>query len=148
DGKTDVCGRAGNGIVCELSDGVELTSLPTWTTYFSDGGGFEANESYWGTIHFPDLKGDGKADVCARAAPGVFCGLSNGTSFDTVTKWDSYYADSGVWDEDPKYWSTIQFPDINGDGKADICGRAPNGVVCELSDGTKFTNLLTWTTTF
>ena len=41
-----------------------------------------------------------------------------------VKPWDDYYTDAGPWDDDIKYWSTIQYADINGDKKTDVCGRA------------------------
>jgi hypothetical protein len=47
------------------------------------------------------------------------------------------WSDANSWG-DPKYDSTIEFGDIDGDGKADVCGRANDAVYCELSNGTAF----------
>src|SRR5262249_36558595 len=39
----------------------------------------------------------------------------------------------GIWDRGPEYWSTIRLADIDGDGKADLCGRGPTGIVCGIN---------------
>lgn len=144
DKKADICGRAQNGIVCEISSGTGFSGPQVWTNFFDDGGGWNLKPDMWTTIRFPDLNGDGKADICGRASSGLICGLSNGTSFDPITQWEFYYENGGPWDENPAYWGTMQFGDINGDGKDDICGRAANGIVCETSTGTSLGNLKTW----
>jgi hypothetical protein len=97
------------------------------------------SQSYWGTIQFPDVNGDGKADICARGAGGVGCGLSNGTSaFSATTTWAAQFSDAAGLSTSPTLWGTIQFPDLNGDGKADICARTTSGIDCGLSNGTSF----------
>ncbi len=50
--------------------------------------------------------------------------------------------------ETAKYSSTIQFGDINGDGKADVIGRSATGILAALSTGTGFANAQTWATLF
>jgi hypothetical protein len=47
------------------------------------------------------------------------------------------FSDANGWG-DPKYYSTIEFGDIDGDGKADICGRGSDEVHCFLSNGSGF----------
>ena len=32
-----------------------------------------------------------------------------------------------------KYYETIQYPDLDGDGKADVCGRFLDGIHCTLA---------------
>ena len=44
---------------------------PIWIA--RSAGGWAGAEYYWGTIHYPDLDGDGKADVCGRASGGLYC---------------------------------------------------------------------------
>lgn len=133
DGKKDVCGRSSAGVVCGLSTGTAFGMVQLWSAAYGDGGGFDALASYWGTLQYPDINGDGKADVCARASAGIFCAVSNGTQFSAVSYWDDYYTDAGPWDDDPKYWVTIQFPDINGDKHVDVCGVADGGLTCKLA---------------
>lgn len=44
--------------------------------------------------------------------------------------WEGGYGNANGWAVKDYYFGTIRFPDINGDGKADICGRNVNGIVC------------------
>ncbi len=134
DGKADLCARDPQGIVCEISNGqgfgAEIRG-PNW----GDSVGWSSVQ-YYSTIQFADVNGDGKMDVCARAAAGITCQLSNGTSFPTTITGPAW-SDASNWNQ-PQYYNTIQFIDVDGDGKADVCGRSAAGVVCELSDGTSF----------
>jgi FG-GAP-like repeat len=134
DGKADVCARAAKGIVCSKSTGSGFSGEidgPAW----SDDKGWGSIQRY-GTIRFPDIDGDGKADVCGRDASGVQCFLSNGSGFPTSVTGPGW-SDASGWDQAP-YATTIQFGDLNGDGKEDICGRAAAGLECYLSDGKGF----------
>jgi hypothetical protein len=146
DGRKEVCGRATGGIYCVLNYYNSFGPLTRWTESFSDARGWKLDPSSWATIRFPDVDGDGKADVCGRAADGIYCARSNGNSFNPLSKWDtsSTFSDVNWWNTDPAYWETIQFPDISGDGKADVCGRGydpssnQTGIVCSISTGTSF----------
>jgi len=138
DGKQDVCGRAGAGIYCALSSGTGFAAPTFWTTAYSDASGWAAQPYYWDTIEYPDLNGDGKHDICGRAGAGIYCALSTGTSFAAPTFWTTAYSDASGWAAQPYYWDTIEYPDLNGDGKHDICGRAGAGIYCALSTGTAF----------
>jgi hypothetical protein len=51
--------------------------------------------------------------------------------------WESFFGDAFGWNL-PEYGSTVMFADINGDGKADACGRGWQGIWCELSTGAGF----------
>ncbi|MFA5625807.1 MAG: FG-GAP-like repeat-containing protein [Bradymonadales bacterium] len=134
DGKDDVCARFGAGFACLLSTGtgfgqkVSLGSL-------SDKGGW-VHPKYYATIQLADINGDGKMDVCARAAAGIVCYPSLGTSFGPSFAGPSW-ADAHGWGA-MQHWATIQFGDVNGDGKDDICGRYAAGMHCHLSTGTGF----------
>src|SRR5262249_48688584 len=88
----------------------------------------------WGTIQFPDINGDGLADYCGRGGGGIRCAISTGTSFTGDAVWSNFFSNGNGWTTD-FYWGTIQFPDVNGDGKRDVCGRASNGIFCGLSNG-------------
>jgi MYXO-CTERM domain-containing protein len=87
-------------------------------------------------VQLGDLDGDGKADLCGRAADRVHCYLSNGAGFPTHVDGPPW-SDAGGWG-DERYYTTIQLADINGDGKADACARASDRVRCFLSTGTAF----------
>lgn len=134
DGKSDVCGRGTAGIWCEVSNGTSFTPAGTpWTNAFSDATGWASSESSWGTIRLADVNGDGMADACGRSSGGIYCGLSTGTSFAPLALFTPSFSDAAGWNTDPSYWGTIQFTDVNGDGKMDVCGRAADGLHCALS---------------
>ncbi len=134
---SDVCGRGIGGIWCATDDGSgALTNDTLWSSAFSDANGWNAPQ-YYGTIAFPNVDGDsqGRADVCGRGPQGIWCGLSNGASFSQPTLWSASFSDANGWNA-PQYYETISFADLNGDGRADVCGRGTGGVWCALSNGT------------
>jgi hypothetical protein len=151
DKKADVCGRTETGVWCALSNGSSFGAPALWSGYFSDVNGWNSQPYYYGTIRFADVSGDGKADVCGRASDGIHCALSNGTSkFGTVstTPWSSYFSNANGWNIEEDYWGTIKYADVNGDGKADVCARQVNGVVCAISTGRGFSSAVLWDTAF
>ncbi len=154
DGKADVCGRASDGIWCAVSNGINSFGPDANWTFgaFDNANGWHTSQSYWGTIQFPDVNGDGKADVCGRNTGGVYCALSNGsTAFVSpgYWRWGNDFSDAALWKNQPGYWGTMQFPDVNGDGKADVCARGIAGVYCATSNGTNgFGQASVWATGF
>ncbi len=54
-----------------------------------------------------------------------------------VILWENSFSDANGWKNSP-YWNTIQFPDVNHDGRADVCGRGIQVVYCGLSTGSAF----------
>ena len=130
DSNPDLCARGPSGIFCALGDGAgnfatgSLINGPAW----SDAAGW--NQPYrYRTVRFPDLNGDGKADVCGRDMNGVVCHLSTGAGFSSTAIRGPGLPDAGGWIQE-RYYSTIQFPDVNGDGKADCCYRGSGGIYC------------------
>lgn len=146
DGKADICGRAGNGIICGLSTGTSFGAVTEWTSEFGDGV-WDTSPSYYGTIQFPDVNGDGKADVCGRGPNGLVCAVSTGTAFAVPSSWNSSYSDADGYTID-MYWKTLSFPDLNGDSKADLCARGGAGMLCALSTGTAFSAPSAWTSEY
>ncbi|HEY0986557.1 MAG TPA: FG-GAP-like repeat-containing protein [Kofleriaceae bacterium] len=147
DHRADICGRGADGVWCAMSVGIGFATTQRWLNGFTDVSGVGASASYYSTIQFPDLNHDGKADICGRGADGVWCALSTGTSFAAPTRWTTKFGDGDGWAAGPEYWSTIRFPDVNGDGKADICGRGADGMHCALSNGTSFGATSSWAST-
>jgi hypothetical protein len=139
DGKADVCGRDAAGLLCELSDG-KAFSTKVSSTSFSDAAGWDVAR-YYGTVQLADVNSDGKADACGRAAAGFLCLLSKGTSFGKEISTDEF-SDAKGWDA-PEYYTTLETGDLDGDGKADVCGRGGAGVLCRLSSGTGFSAAVT-----
>src|SRR5262245_21667428 len=76
--------------------------------------------------------------VCARAADGVHCALSDGVSaLGASSLWAPALSDALDWTS-PEYYETIAYPDVDGDGLADVCARAVSGIYCGLDTGTEF----------
>ena len=146
DNLPDVCGRSSGAIVCGISDGSTFGALSTWQTDFSNANGWAAADQYL-TVRYPDVDGDGMDDVCGRDGTGVVCAVSDGTSFGAATLWQGVFSDASGWDGLDHY-RTIRFPDLNGDGMADVCGKGNSAVVCALSDGTTFGAHTNWSPTF
>lgn len=80
DGQADICGRGIAGVYCGLSNGTGFSPVTLWEGNFSDANGWN-NQPYWNTIQYADVNGDGLTDVCGRGIAGVYCGLSNGSTF-------------------------------------------------------------------
>ncbi|MEZ4222828.1 MAG: FG-GAP-like repeat-containing protein [Polyangiaceae bacterium] len=134
DGKADACARSSSGFSCWLSDG---TGFPTQIPgpKLSDASGWD-DVKHWSTLRMADVDGDGKADVCARAASGLRCWLSDGKGFPTAIDGPELSNAKG-WGA-IQYYSTLRLADLDGDGKADVCARAAAGLRCWLSDGKGF----------
>ena len=132
DRRADICGRGAAGLYCALSNGAAFESLTRWTAAYADAQGWNVHPSYWHTIQFPDINGDRRADACGRGAAGLYCALSNGGAFGSLARWNTSYSDAQGWNVHPSYWQTIRFPDLSGNGKADVCGRGAAGIHCAL----------------
>lgn len=100
--------------------------------------GDDALESFVDSMALVDVNRDRLADLCGRAADGIRCALSNGSGFEDATLWIDDFSDRKGWASHDAYASTIQFVDIDGDGRTDVCGRGAAGVWCARSDGRSF----------
>ncbi|MCB9594865.1 MAG: VCBS repeat domain-containing M23 family metallopeptidase [Sandaracinaceae bacterium] len=131
DGREDLCARGPEGFDCWSSDGAAFTT-PIEGPRWSDEQGWGAARHY-GTIRVADLDGDGRADVCARRVAGIRCHLAVDGGFGAPLDGPALGDDAG-WGE-RSHWSTIRFPDVNADGRADLCARDAAGLFCHLGDG-------------
>jgi peptidoglycan/xylan/chitin deacetylase (PgdA/CDA1 family) len=133
DGRADVCVAGAEGIRCAASNVVgELGELRTWSS-----------DDHAASLHFADVDGDGKADACTRTSTGMACARNAGRRFEAARSWLADMSDAHGW-SDAKYASTIQLADVDGDGRADVCGRGPTGIQCALSTGKGFGRLDRW----
>ena len=126
DARMDLCARAAEGMRCWPSTGAGFgppIDGPAW----SDESGWRRPE-YWSTIRLVDVDGDARADLCARAADGLRCHLSEAGGFSDAIMGPAWSDDSGWGDYDN--YSTIRLADIDADGDADVCGRANAGIRC------------------
>jgi peptidoglycan/xylan/chitin deacetylase (PgdA/CDA1 family) len=137
DALPDVCGRSSAGIQCGIADASGFAAADLWTSTFSDSDGFY-DPKYGSTIHFGNIDGSGKADVCGRGIGGVFCAPSTGAGFGARTQWTSDFSDAQGWDTTVSYYGSIRLVDVDGDGNADICARGWAGIYCALSTGSGF----------
>ncbi len=140
DARADVCARDGAGVRCALAMEDGFAPASSWSARLGDGEGFGAPE-YGATLALGDLDGDGRADLCVRASSGISCGLSDGGSFADPTSWlHPTYTDAEGWIARSRFLS-LRLGDIDGDGKADVCGRNATGVECARSDGVRFRDI-------
>ena len=89
-----------------------------------------------------DVNGDGRADVCARSSAGIWCWPARDGGWDepiTAAAW----SDGSGWNDVTNY-ATLRMGDLDADGRADVCGRANDGVHCALSSGEGFTATSVW----
>jgi hypothetical protein len=139
-GNLDVCGRGYYGIRCGTG-----AAASWWTTEFSTLNGWDSSPSYYGSVRLADIDGDGNADVCGRGYYGITCALGTGTSFTNPTLMTLEYSNAHLWDPS-RYGETIQFGDVDGDGRDDVCGRGIYGLLCGTStpQGGAFVETHTW----
>lgn len=134
DGKADLCARDGDGVQCWPSTGDGFAAAIVGPA-LSDANGWDA-EQYFGTIRLADVDGDGKDDLCARAADGFSCWRSHGDGFDepfTLTE----LSDANGFDV-PSRFGTIRMADLDADARVDVCARTDVGMRCWPSTGTSF----------
>lgn len=131
DGRSDLCARTPEGVECALSTGSGFEPVFAGPP-LRDANGWGKAE-HFATMRMGDVNGDQKADICARAAAGWRCYLSQGDSFGPAVTGPEWSNAKG-WNE-VEYWSTIRMADIDADGAADLCGRSSTGMVCHLADG-------------
>lgn len=83
-----------------------------------------------------DINGDGLQDACGRYAAGWGCYLATGDGWGEKVE-SALMPDEDGWDK-PYYYATIRTGDVDGDGRADVCGRHSQGYRCWRSTGDAF----------
>ncbi|MET0283849.1 MAG: FG-GAP-like repeat-containing protein [Polyangiales bacterium] len=102
--------------VTGLIEGLTNWEIPDWI-------------SYYGTLSFGDVEGDGDDDVCVRRGDGVYCAFADGAGFSSFARVLDGFRDDQGWFA-AQYGATVQLGDIDGDGAAEVCGRGAEGVWC------------------
>ncbi|HEY2031712.1 MAG TPA: FG-GAP-like repeat-containing protein [Myxococcales bacterium] len=146
DGYADLCGRGPGGIVCAVNSRSSsfLTATPWTTDDFTDALGWLPAQ-YGATLMFADIDGDGLADVCGRGPAGVRCATASaGGGFRDSRPWSNRtdFSDAAGWNASAASWGSLRLADVDGDGKADLCGRSALGFVCGISNGGAFDTAL------
>ncbi len=134
-GRTDLCARGVGGVMCYFGFDTRypMAALPI-VDAFRDADGWSREDQY-ATIALADIDGDGDADLCGRRHDGIICARYDkpNARFLPATRWTTQFRNADGW-SDPRYYRSIRFGDIDGDGDADVCGRGYAGVHCGLSD--------------
>ncbi len=135
DHRDDLCARAAAGIRCWRSSGAGFSDAIAGPEWSNDGGW--AQPKYYATIRLGDIDGDGRDNLCARGAAGLFCYPSTGDGFGPRI-------DGPAWSDargfgNIRYWSTFRLADVDGDGLADACIRTSSDLRCHMSTGDGFT---------
>jgi MYXO-CTERM domain-containing protein len=135
DGRDDLCARGYSRLLCWLSTGDGFAEEPIEGPAWGQAQGFDEPNKY-GTVRMGDVNGDGLVDACARTAEGMECGLSDGSSLTNVIAGPAW-SDGNGWTA-VRHWSTIRLADVDGDGRADLCGRGNARLACHFSTGDGF----------
>jgi hypothetical protein len=90
---------------------------------------FGTGPTYYGTIQLADVDGNGRDELLGRASDGLRVRRYGG---DTPALWGllptlAALSDANGWTPQ-QYWETIQFADINADGRAEALARGPAGL--------------------
>jgi hypothetical protein len=96
-------------------------------------------------MHYPQCNGTQVGDLVLTQLDGVGAVTLYGSP---PNFWTPAFSDATGWSVSQAYWGTISYPDLNGDGKQDVCGRVDDGLMCALSNGASFGSVLLWTATY
>ncbi|HEY0189470.1 MAG TPA: hypothetical protein VGC42_00015, partial [Kofleriaceae bacterium] len=121
-GSLIACGRGIDGLVC--SSGLRSPD-------YADAAGWRTRASYYRSLRYLDLYGNGLISACGRAATGVACSVNIGGSWAATALWSPGFADDQGFGE-PGTGDTLQYADVDGDGRIDVCGRGPSGISCAV----------------
>lgn len=141
DGRADLCARSARGVECALNDGGGRLGAPSlYSDAFSDEAGY-AGDAYGSTLMFGDVNGDRRNDVCARHVLGVRCALNDGRGQFVLEHAYSHpgeLSDEAGFDKQRYLYGSLRLSDVDGDGRADLCGNSSTGLRCGLSVGNAF----------
>ena len=74
--------------------------------------------------------------ACARASDGIDCARWGTTGFGAIARWSSDFGDADGWSADAALrWTTLRTPDLDGDGKTDLCLLGRDALFCALRNG-------------
>ncbi|MCC6645078.1 MAG: VCBS repeat domain-containing M23 family metallopeptidase, partial [Polyangiaceae bacterium] len=90
-----------------------------------------------------DVNKDGRADLCARGAAGFTCWVAVPGGWDASPWAPVALSDANGWADAANY-ATLRMGDVDGDGRADVCGRSDTAFSCALSTGSGFGAFTVW----
>ncbi len=136
DGSDEMVLRGPGGILAYRFDTASgqwwdlLGDSPVWSDLQGWG-----EPQYYETIQTADLDGDGRAELIGRGPDGLDVWRYDPVPQAGVSEWTRVESASGaplldddVWSK-PEYYSTMQCADIDGDGRAELLVRGPDGLM-------------------
>ncbi len=135
--------RNGNGVTAWKFTGTGWSVMNNFSFPFSDhspsadcpfvSGGtacFGSGPEYYSTIKLADVDGSGRDELVGRASDGLRVYRYQGNVPNGWAKLPTLSAlsDAGGWNQ-PKYYSTLQFADLLGNGQQQAIARDKNGIV-------------------
>ncbi len=136
DGAADLCAADGARVICRLGLGdgsfgeafeVDASAVPEGTS----------------TLLLGDLDGDRADDLCLASAGGVWCGSSVAGHPAALAQASGDFTDAGGWGR-PGVRDTLMLTDLDGDARADMCGRTPEALICAHGEGARFAPASVW----
>ena len=74
--------------------------------------------------------------------------IAESSSAINTTLKNASFSDANGWNQ-VFHYATIRYPDLDGNGRSDVCGRGTFGITCARDDGTgAFGTESLWTTSF
>lgn len=136
DGSDELVIRGPGGILAYRFDTASgqwwdlLGDAPTWSDLQGWG-----EPQYYETIQTADLDGDSNAELIGHGPDGIDVWRYDPVPIAGVSEWTRVASASGatlldddVWRK-PEYYSTMQCADIDGDGRAELLVRGPDGLM-------------------
>ena len=137
DGRVDVCGRSEPGVHCALANasatGFEDLHLWSFRAELSDAEGWDSAAQDASPPRLADIDGDGLADLCARRAGVLVCGLSGGSRFQRLQSFQPRGCSAAEGWGLPGRQGSLVFGALDRNGHADVCGWGEAGPVCALA---------------
>jgi Concanavalin A-like lectin/glucanases superfamily/FG-GAP-like repeat len=129
DGQAEMLARSGAGLLAFHydRDAKGWNALPP-TGLFADAAGWNQPQ-YYTTIQCADIDGDGQAELLARSGTGLLAYRYNRRTQEwAALPGGGMFPDAAGWDQ-PQYYATIQYADIDGDGQAELLARSGAGLL-------------------
>jgi peptidoglycan/xylan/chitin deacetylase (PgdA/CDA1 family) len=128
---------------------LEFSDRNLFTAYdgdFSNRDGFGARAADYDTFRLADMNADGKLDAVMRKSDGLFVayGYANRLGFDDKRILNNKdFTDAKGWGN-AAYSASIQYGDVNRDGRMDIVARSASGMMVALNNGNGFNAATNW----